>query len=531
MPSGRIHYLTLIDRGEFYGDSAPRIIISRPTTTPRHSSATSIIDSYGQVSGFTIVDSGSHYIVVPSVTMTGVIDSSNKLALATSVLDSNDGDRVSHLTINNGGKFYTSVPTVTFSSPDNTNKNALATATISSDKVSGIVVTNVGKFYTSVPSVTISSPSDTGKLALVSAAINSGRVSSISIAQSGKFYTSVPSVTISAPDSGDSGASATAIVDSSRSISSITLTDSGQGYYTVPTVTIASPLGTADSHRATATSLLDSFHQVSIINLTDSGYGYDAIPTVTIASPLGTADSHKAVGTAVILRNRLHAITLTDSGHGYTSVPTVTISASTGLPSAFTATAIAVMDSDDSNNSVGSIRLIDSGNFYASEPSVTLDSSTGTGANFQAAAVVGLSGGKIFSPTITYSGKYYDSNVAPLVTVDHPGLIQFSKGETISHKLPTTTLRGEVSNYDVDQGLLSLIHVGADDGLYHVFAPQTDSDIVGSGGGKCGIKSFVENNKISNNEQNDIFEAASTNVDLNFLDFSETNPFGDPGDE
>ena len=534
MASGRIQYITLLDSGQLYGDSAPSVIISRPTSPIRHSAATSIIDSYGQVSGFTITDSGSHYINIPSVTITGTIDSSNKLALATAVLSSTDSDRLSNIIINNGGKFYTGVPTVSFSLPSSANKNALATATISSNKVSGIAVTDVGKFYTSVPSVTISSPSDTGKLALASAAINTGRVSAITMALAGKFYTSVPSVTISTPDSGDSGASATAIVDSNFSISGIILTDSGQGYYTVPSVSIGIPLGTADSHRATATSLLDSFHQVSIINLTDSGNGYDAIPTVTISSSSGTADSHKALGTAVILRNRLYAINLTDSGHGYTSTPTVTISAPTGLPSAFTASASAIMDSDDSNNSVGSINIIDSGNFYASAPLVTLDSSTGTAANFQATAVSGIFGGEVFILAITNRGKYYafdSAAVPPLVTIASPGTIIFTKGETISHKLPTTTLRGEVSNYRADSGVLSLIHVGADDGLYHQFAVQTDSDIVGSSGVKCGIKSFVENNKISNNEQNDIFEAASTNVDLNFLDFSETNPFGDPGDE
>ena len=40
------------------------------------------------------------------------------------------------------------------------------------------------------------------------------------------------------------------------------------------------------------------------------------------------------------------------------------------------------------------------------------------------------------------------------------------------------------------------------------------------------MTAIAEVNKLSANEQNDDFDTTAT--DMSFLDFSETNPFGDP---
>lgn len=87
------------------------------------------------------------------------------------------------------------------------------------------------------------------------------------------------------------------------------------------------------------------------------------------------------------------------------------------------------------------------------------------------------------------------------------------------------TISGEVSKWSDSDNKLHLIHVGANDGKYHTFTTgsitltgdyRVDSDF--------SVTAVTEENKISNTEQNSEF---STYV-ADFLDFSESNPFGDP---
>ena len=268
--------------------------------------------------------------------------------------------------------------------------------------------------------------------------------------------------------------------------------------------------------------------------ITDSGSGYTSVPTVTISSPTLSLSNFTATATAVVdSTGQIGSYNMTNAGSFYLSVPTVTVGASTGGADSFKASALAVMDNVDSNHSVSRILILDSGSGYETLPTIIIDSSAGTGANFQAKAV-GVRNTltrKLLRVDIINQGKYYDSNIVPGVTIAAPRDVKFDIGEKITHKLPNTTLHGEISAWKQDSNKLSIIHVGADDGTYHEFIAQNDSDIVGlTNGSKVGIVSVIETNKISNNEQNDDFAATSTNVLLDFLDFSETNPFGDPGD-
>ena len=85
-------------------------------------------------------------------------------------------------------------------------------------------------------------------------------------------------------------------------------------------------------------------------------------------------------------------------------------------------------------------------------------------------------------------------------------------------------MSGEISKYSDSDQNLHLIHVGASDGKYHTFTtgnieigntfPATIKSVV----------SVVEDNKISEIEQNNDFGSIADG----FLDFSESNPFGDP---
>jgi hypothetical protein len=81
---------------------------------------------------------------------------------------------------------------------------------------------------------------------------------------------------------------------------------------------------------------------------------------------------------------------------------------------------------------------------------------------------------------------------------------------------------GEVSFWSDSGNQLNLVHVGATDGLFHTFT--TTRQIVGDTGGSRATPSLVEElQNIQKDAQNTIFD----NFEGDFLDFSESNPFGD----
>jgi len=98
-------------------------------------------------------------------------------------------------------------------------------------------------------------------------------------------------------------------------------------------------------------------------------------------------------------------------------------------------------------------------------------------------------------------------------------------GDTVSQVLngdTGLTISGEVSKWSDSDKQLHVIHVGSTDGNYHNFITTTGLTIGDSDG--YTLSAVVEDNKISQNEQNADFSLISDD----FLDFTENNPFGDP---
>jgi len=117
-----------------------------------------------------------------------------------------------------------------------------------------------------------------------------------------------------------------------------------------------------------------------------------------------------------------------------------------------------------------------------------------------------------------------------LLTLDSAGG-GFTIGETVNQTLSTgVIMSGEVSRWSDSDNVLGLIHIGADDGNYHEFVSglnvigTTNIADVGEAFSTVLVSSVSENNQISSNEQNDDFSTFGAD----FLDFSESNPFGDP---
>lgn len=111
----------------------------------------------------------------------------------------------------------------------------------------------------------------------------------------------------------------------------------------------------------------------------------------------------------------------------------------------------------------------------------------------------------------------------------------FSIGEIVTQTLSDgVVMRGEVSRWSDSDLVLGLIHVGADDGKYHtittnrtVVSAINQTPLLGAGYESYStslVSAIAEVNNISENEQNSDFD----NAGADFLDFSESNPFGDP---
>jgi hypothetical protein len=98
----------------------------------------------------------------------------------------------------------------------------------------------------------------------------------------------------------------------------------------------------------------------------------------------------------------------------------------------------------------------------------------------------------------------------------------FIIGETATQTFSTgVTMQGEISKWSDSDNVLGLIHVGASDGLYHEFTTALQISSLTS---VATVTAVTEDNQISANEQNDDFNT----IGDSFLDFTESNPFGDP---
>ena len=132
-----------------------------------------------------------------------------------------------------------------------------------------------------------------------------------------------------------------------------------------------------------------------------------------------------------------------------------------------------------------------------------------------------------------YSGEDLDTDVASIDGIEQNNAYEFDMvlsgisgafevGERVEQTLlDGTVLSAEVSKWVSDINTLSVIHLGGNDGKFHL--PSTGRVITGQESNARGtISSFTEDNQLSANEQNNDFDG------LDFIDFSETNPFGDP---
>ena len=137
-----------------------------------------------------------------------------------------------------------------------------------------------------------------------------------------------------------------------------------------------------------------------------------------------------------------------------------------------------------------------------------------------------------------YSGEDIDTNIGTIdsvqsdfgyrayLTMDSDGSLGgFTVGENITQTFANgTILTGEVAHWSDSDNIMHLVNFGANDGAFHL--PVVGRQVIGTTSGNITTTTAVSEEIVeSKNEQNTTFETSSSV--MSFLDFSETNPFGD----
>jgi hypothetical protein len=132
-----------------------------------------------------------------------------------------------------------------------------------------------------------------------------------------------------------------------------------------------------------------------------------------------------------------------------------------------------------------------------------------------------------------YSDEDFDTNIRSIDVVESEGAFQYKLtldsagggytiGETVIQEFADYNMKGEVTFWSDSGNELRLAHVGATDGNFHEFT--TNALVVGQTSNGLATPTLVEQlQEIQEDAQNAIFDS----FESDFLDFSESNPFGD----
>jgi hypothetical protein len=253
------------------------------------------------------------------------------------------------------------------------------------------------------------------------------------------------------------------------------------------------------------------------IFLNNDGYNYTSAPIVAIStSPTGNVNNN---ATAVaITTNRggslsVESIVLTNAGIGYTVTPIISFSGGGGTGAAATCSI------ETSNNGIIKYTIIDGGTGYSSAPVITITGNVGLGQTAIGTAIINSST-EVSAIYVSNPGSGYTTN--PTITIANPpiltGIGTYHFNEIVEGLQSRTQAR--VKSWDVDTNILKVSFVGIGS-TTRGFVPG--EIIVGAASSaRYSVKSYDNMDIYDAYAQNDeIEEEADT-----FLDFSESNPFG-----
>lgn len=134
-----------------------------------------------------------------------------------------------------------------------------------------------------------------------------------------------------------------------------------------------------------------------------------------------------------------------------------------------------------------------------------------------------------------YNDEDFDTSVPDIDKIEFEGAFQYALkmdsasvgyivGETVVQGFDTYNMKGEVTDWSDSDKVLQIAHAGATDGKFHSFT--TSRLLIGETSGASATPTLVQElQEIQKSAQNTIFN----DFESDFLDFSESNPFGDIG--
>lgn len=492
-----VNYVAVAEVGNYY-TTLPTVTFSSPTTDSANATAIISTTDSDRITGISIVDSGLYYTTTPNVTI-GIpsLDSATASATGNMTLD---GDKLSTATLTSGGRYYTSRPTVNVERPidsdlydkttfiykkfgysslnhsDSTDTTIL-TEFVSSDVFDSfygdngntIIETSFWIYPDSVKSSTILWVNDfrlhmdtDGYIGITYNTFGSSIGDSANTRSPNSLTKYNETTPISAgswsfiqiqtlhEDSSNLSTklriSVNGSYDSTYDVSAGLITDLNYNfnyYDSGETITFGSDIDSTAPTPLKRDGSIYLFDSTSIITRSFNGY----IDNFTFTSVSGESafDSDQSrripdsandyyynttpviqqkfdYGQAFILASFdsgvVSSLLVTESGTGYTSTPTITIDPPTGSKASFRATASASVNS--ATGKVSGVTVTFPGRFYDSDvnPSVTIDSATGTAVDFRATGTAVVSNGSVTSITLTNSGQYYLAD--PEVIIEGP---------------------------------------------------------------------------------------------------------------
>ena len=265
---------------------------------------------------------------------------------------------------------------------------------------------------------------------------------------------------------------------------------------------------------ATATTSIANGAVVSII-VTNRGEKYTSSPIVAISSSPSSGGTATAVSTLIDgivncdgteIGSRVQAVQITNPGYGYTTNPGIVFIGGGGSG--------AIATTRISNQAIGIITITSGGSGYTTSPSITF-SSPGIGTTATAISIVS-SAGTISAIRIVNAGAGYASQ--PSITIGSPymiGIGTFINTEIIVGSISSTS--AIVKSWNSIIGELNISNLTGEFVI--------GENIVGSeSNASYQLKTIQNFNTINKYSQNDEIENESDDI----LDFSESNPFGDP---
>lgn len=255
---------------------------------------------------------------------------------------------------------------------------------------------------------------------------------------------------------------------------------------------------------------------IRFITITNRGGGYTSIPTVGISSaPSGgkTASAiAKMIGGIVVCNDNtnpsaqsVQSVEMVNAGYGYTITPGVRFIGGGGSG----ATAKATLG----DGIVGVITVTNSGSGYANPPQIVF---TGISSVSAAATAVVSAAGSITQIRITNAGLGY--TMAPTIAIGNPSLV--SSGSFVFNEIVTGSQSGVTARVRSWNAVTNVLEVSQVTGQ---FVPG--ENIVGTSSSATHylktIDTFAVKDGFTNNDE--IEEEAE-----NIIDFSESNPFGNP---